>query len=297
MAVTTYTAPEYDEKKYSQGIDTSYYTKAIKTYTNQANKQRASQIADAKSTQNSALRQAYVSNVQNRLGLQNSMAQAGIRGGATETANLQLSNQYGQAVNAANTEYNSSVKSINQAVDQNIADYTSDMNSRAEEYRQNVAQAKWKADREDSLNKYNATNEYWSNYWKDFYSGDNIKQLNAAYEKAQKALKNAKTPEERIKQEQRLRGIQARRSELRNKEQSDAIARQTADINKRNSVASYWGDVYLNYYSGASKKTAEKALKSAKEALKKAKTPGEKIRIQQQISGITNRLGVLANAK
>lgn len=217
MAVT-YTAPEYDEKKYRQGIDTSFYTNAVNQYTAQANKERQTQLGEAQKNQQSALKQAYVTRLQNQQRLNNNLAQAGIRGGMTETANLNLANQYGQARAAANSDYTNSVNQINQSTDRNIFDYRMDMDSRAEEYRQNQANARWQADREDSLNQYNAAQEYWNNY-------------------------------------------------------------------------------YLDYYSGASKKTVQKALKTATANYKKAKTDAEKSRILQQIRGIQNRLGVIANSK
>lgn len=217
MAVT-YTAPKYDEKKYRQGIDTSFYTNAVNTYTAQANKERQTQLGEAQKNQQSALKQAYVTRLQNQQRLNNNLAQAGIRGGMTETANLNLANQYGQARAAANSDYANSVNQINQSTDRNILDYRMDMDSRAEEYRQNQANARWQADREDSLNQYNAAQEYWNNY-------------------------------------------------------------------------------YLDYYSGASKKTVKKALKTATANYKKAKTDAERSRILQQIRGIQNRLGVIANSK
>lgn len=215
MAVT-YSAPAYDEKKYRAGINTSYYDNAIKNYTAQAEKQRSSQIAEAKKTQDTALKQAYLTRVQNERNLNNSLATQGIRGGATETANLRLANQYGTAVSSANSDYSNSVNTINQNIDQNIADYRSDMQSRAEEYRQNLAQARWQAAREDSLNQYNAQNEYWNNYYLDFYSGASKKTLDKALKTAKKNLKKAKTSAQKLRIQQQIRGIQNRRGVLAN---------------------------------------------------------------------------------
>ena len=217
MATTTYVAPKYDEEKYRKGISTKYYNNAIKNYTKQAETQRATQLAEAQKTQQSALRQAYINRAQNQNQLNQNLATAGIRGGATETANLRLANQYGQARAAANTDYSNSVNQINQAIDQNIMDYTMDMKSRAEEYRQNMAQAKWQAAREDSLNQYNASNEYWNNYYLDYYSGYGKKQLDKALKQAKKSLKKAKTQAQRIRITQQIRGIQNRRGVLKNK--------------------------------------------------------------------------------
>lgn len=212
----TYTAPVYDEKKYRSGIDTSFYDQAINNYNAQAEKQRAIQLGEAKKTQENALKQAYIQRVQNQNALEDSLARSGIRGGATETANLRLQNQYGTAVGAANTDYSNSVNSINQAIDKNIFDYTNDMNSRAEQYRQDLAQARWTAARQDSLNEYNSKNEYWNNYYLDKYSGYSAKALKKAEADVKKKLKSAKTQAAKIRWQQALRGIGNRKGVLAN---------------------------------------------------------------------------------
>lgn len=209
MAIT-YVAPEYDEKKYRQGIDTSFYNNAINNYKAQAEQQRATQLGEAQKTQQSALKQAYINRVQNQQKLNQNLAQAGIRGGMTETANLNLMNQYGQARAAANTDYSNSVNQINQAIDKNIFDYQSDMESRAEEYRQNQANARWQAAREDSLNAWNSTQDYWNNYYMDFYSGYSKKDAKKAYKTAEANLKKATSDAEKQRILQQIRGIKNR---------------------------------------------------------------------------------------
>lgn len=234
--MATMTSVPYNEKKYRQGIDTSFYNKAITDYTKQANTQRNTQLGEAKKTQQAALKQAYVQRAQNERALQDNLAMAGIRGGATETANLRLANTYGQARAAANSDYANSVNQINLAANQNIADYTADMKSRAEEYRQNTAQARWQAAREDAANKYNAAvekekfayqkkqdaqtikreetarqTEYWSNYYINKYSGYSEKSLKKAEKDIKSKLAKAKTPYAKIRWQQALAGIGARR--------------------------------------------------------------------------------------
>lgn len=216
MAVT-YTPPAYDEKKYRNGIDTSFYTNAVNTYTADMDKQRATQLGEAQKAQQSALQQAYIQRAQNERKLATNLAQAGIRGGMTETANLNLANQYGQARAAANTDYTNSVNQINQNIDANIRDYRSDMESRAEEYRQNQANARWQADREDSLNQWNAQNEYWNNYYLDYYSGLSKKTVQKALKTAEANLKKATTDAERLRIQQQIRGIQNRLGVIANK--------------------------------------------------------------------------------
>lgn len=233
-----YKPPAYNEKKYRAGVDTSYYDKAINTYTTEANKQRATQIGEAGQARDTALRQAYVQKVQNQNALNENLAVSGVRGGATESSNLRLQNNYGTAVNSAHTDYSNAVNQINQATDKNIADYRADMESRKEEYAQNVAQARWQAARddaratwqanidrqnalwqaarEDSLNQYNAANEYWNNYYLDYYSGYSMEGLDAQLKKARTALANEKNPLVRQRLQQEIRGIQNRRGVLAN---------------------------------------------------------------------------------
>ena len=119
MAITyktpAYKPPAYNEQKYSNGVDTSFYTNAINKFTRQANANRATQIAGAQRQQESALRQAYVTRAQNQIALNQNLAMSGIRGGATETSNLRLAGQYGQAVQAANADYANSVRTSTRA--------------------------------------------------------------------------------------------------------------------------------------------------------------------------------------
>lgn len=216
MAIT-YVAPEYDEKKYRQGIDTSFYNNAINNYKAQAEKQRATELGEAQKNQQSALKQAYIQRAQNQQRLNQNLAQAGIRGGMTETANLNLANQYGQARQAANADYTNSVNQINQNIDRNIFDYQSDMESRAEEYRQNQANARWQAAREDSLNQWNSTQEYWNNYYMDFYSGYSKKDAKKAYKTAEANYKKATSEAEKQRILQQIRGIKNRLGVIANK--------------------------------------------------------------------------------
>lgn len=216
MAVT-YTAPQYDDKKYREGINTDFYDKATENYRQQAEQQRATQLGEAQKTQASALKQAYINRVQNQQKLNQNLAMSGIRGGATETSNLKLANQYGTERGVANTNYANSVNEINKNVDQNIRDYQSDMDSRAEEYRQNMAQARWQADREDSLNQYNSELEYWNNYYTDFYSGYSKKNANNAYKELKSKLAKATTDSQKRQIEMAIRGVKARLGAIANK--------------------------------------------------------------------------------
>ena len=217
MMALTYKSPDYDDKKYRSGVNTDYYTNAVDAYRKQQEQNRATQLAAAQKAQQSALKQAYITRLQNQQKLQQSLATSGIRGGATETANIRLANQYGLDRNNANTNYTNSVNDINRSINQNISDYQGDMESRAEEYRQNMAQAKWQADREDSLNEFNSVADYWNNYYTDYYSGVSKKNLNKYLKKAKTNYKKAKTNSAKLRYLQQIRAIQARRGVIANK--------------------------------------------------------------------------------
>lgn len=207
----------YDENKYRKNIDTSFYDNAINTYKQQQETNRQQQISDAGQTRDAALRQAYINKMQSQQNLNKTLATQGIRGGATETSNLRLATTYGNQRAAANTDYANSVTSINRGIDQNIADYTSDMQSRAEEYRQNLAQARWQAEREDATNEQNRLTDYWSNFYQNYYSGYSKADAQKALKTAEANLKKATSEAERIRIQQQIAGIQARRGVIANR--------------------------------------------------------------------------------
>jgi hypothetical protein len=207
---SAYQSPEYDDKKYRQGINTDYYKNAVNQYTEQANADRSQQIAEAQKTQASALRNAYVNRLQNEQKMNRNLAMSGIRGGMTETANMNLMNQYGQARQAANTDYSNSVNQINQNIDRNIRDYRSDMDSRAEEYTQNLAQSRWQAEREDRANEVARQTEYWSTFYNNYYSHYKKKDAKKAVQNLEAQLANTTNPLDRIRIEQAISGAKAR---------------------------------------------------------------------------------------
>ena len=208
---STYQSPDFDLNKYSKGFDDSYYKQAMQQYATQANKDRATQLADAQKTQQANLKTAYVNRMQNERKMNQNLAMQGIRGGMTETANLNLANQYGQARASANSDYANSVNTINQNIDRNIFDYNMDMGSRMEQDKQNYANARWQADREDRANEVARQTEYWSTYYINKYSGFDKKQLKKAEKDIKAKLKSTTDPLKRIQYEQALAGIGARR--------------------------------------------------------------------------------------
>lgn len=214
---SVYQAPDYDENKYRQGLNTDFYKNQINQYTEQANKDRANQIAEAQKTQQANLRNAYVNRLQNEQKMNKNLAMSGIRGGMTETANLNLMNQYGQARASANTDYSNAVNQINQNIDRNIFDYSMDMNSRAEEYLQNTAQARWQAEREDKTNEIARQTEYWNNYYTNYYSHYKKDDAKKAVKTLEAQLASTSDPLERIKLEQAISGAKARLGVIANK--------------------------------------------------------------------------------
>lgn len=217
MAVT-YTAPKYDDsyRKLAEKQLGGTYDAQKKAYNAQAEKDRATQLGEAQKTQQGALKQAYINRLQNQQKLNQNLAMSGIRGGMTETSNLNLMNQYGQARAAANADYANSVNQINQSVDRNKFEYGLDLDSRKAQAIQDQANAMWQAAREDSLNQYNAQNEFWNNYYADYYSGANKKTAKKALKAAQTAYKNAKTDAERMRILQQIRGITNRQGVIAN---------------------------------------------------------------------------------
>ena len=211
MAIT-YVAPQYDDsyRKRIEGQVGKAYDAQKTAYNEQAEKDRALQLGEAQKTQQSALKQAYIQRLQNQQKLNKNLAMSGIRGGATESSNLNLMNQYGQARASANSDYSNSVNQINQSVDRNKFEYGLDIDSRKEEAIQNQANAMWQAAREDSLNMWNSTQDYWNNYYMDFYSGYNKKDAKKAYKTAEANLKKATSDAEKQRILQQIRGIKNR---------------------------------------------------------------------------------------
>ena len=218
MAVT-YIAPQYEDKYRQQATQMlgGAYDAQKAAYNQQAEKDRATQLGEAQKTQQSALKQAYINRLQNQKALNQNLAQAGIRGGATETSNLNLMNQYGTARQAANTDYTNSVNSINQNIDRNKFEYGLDVDSRKAEAIQNQANAIWQARREDSLNEYNSAAEYWNNYYMDYYSGYSKKDAKKALKTAEANYKKATSDAERLRILQQIRAIQNRKGVIANK--------------------------------------------------------------------------------
>ena len=83
---------------------TAFYDKAISDYNKKAKSDYNRQVKQINQEQQGGLKEAYISRMQNQLALQNELANAGIRGGATETAQLNMMNAYQNQRNTVNQQ-------------------------------------------------------------------------------------------------------------------------------------------------------------------------------------------------
>jgi hypothetical protein len=219
--------------------------------------------------------------MQNDKGLSDALATSGIRGGATETSRIKLMNQYGQERANANTNYANSVNEINQSVDKNIADFGMDIEARKEEYTQNLSQLRWQAENEGNPQTYNSANETWSNYYTNYFSSYTNAQLDSAEKEMQKALNSATTMEDKIRYTQALSAINAQRGNLRSTELANA--------------PELYGQMYMNYYSSWSNMDKLRDRRNEISKLLKDTSLDDltKIQLQQELNGITARMGDL----
>ena len=263
--IQDYAAPNWSND-YLNNIDTSYYTNAVQRYKDYAEKNRASQLGEAEKAQKSALTQAYVTKLQNEKKLADAMARAGIRGGATESSMMNLANQYGQARNSANSDYSNAVNAINASIDSNIFDYQSDMDARAEEYRQNMGQAQWQADRENYGNTYQANlDRLWNIYnAQNDLNMANIQAQNDANKSYIESLNNAYINDYNAKREDK----------------------QNANANAEYGTPNYWANHYANWGN----KKLNKEYKQLNDQLKKLQKGKENKKQKRQIKRLEAKL-------
>ena len=167
--------------------NTSYYDDQIKKYNTYADTVAQQQIGDAQKNAQAQLRQAYVQRMQNQQALTQNLAQAGIRGGMTETSNLKLANIYGQQRGQINSDLANSITQINRSSEENKFNNQQTTESAKRQYIENREAEDRANKREDEQINYDRlTANYTAQYSKYF----SVKDLN-------KALKKAKTPLER----------------------------------------------------------------------------------------------------
>ena len=189
--------------------DTSYYDKQIKKYNTYADTVAQQQIGDAQKNAQSQLRQAYVQRMQNQQALEQNLAQAGIRGGMTESANLRLANMYGAQRGQINSDLSNSIQSINRSAEENKFNNQMSTESARQQYIENRGAEDRANAREDKIRKQEWAREdkqiaYERQQAKEQQAYErNTANYTAKYSKyfsekdLKKALAKAKTPLER----------------------------------------------------------------------------------------------------
>lgn len=115
-----------------------FYKDAIDKYNKKATSDLAQQTAQADANRTSGLQQAYLQRMQNQKSLDNSLSQRGIRGGVTETANLNLINNYNTQRNSVNSDYANQVTQLQTNANDNMFNNQMQMQTAQAEYRQNM---------------------------------------------------------------------------------------------------------------------------------------------------------------
>ena len=163
--------------------DTSAYDELIKKYNANVNADVAQQTNTAQANATNQLRQAYINNIQNQKQVAQNLATAGIRGGATESANVKLATAYGNNRASINSDLAGQLSSINQTAMQNKNAYALETDSARRQYIEN-RQAEDRANaREDEQIKYQRNTDKFTAKYSKYYSEKELK----------KALKKAKT--------------------------------------------------------------------------------------------------------
>lgn len=156
--------------------DTSYYDKAIKDYTKNAQSNANAEKAAIDRNTQVQLRQAYLNKMMSQRNINNNLAQQGIRGGVSETALLGNNQNYMASRNSIYADAQQNKMQIDRDTQNNIFDYTQNTNSARQQYVEN----------RQAEDRQIRTQELTALYGKKY----NISSL-------QKALSKAKTPEER----------------------------------------------------------------------------------------------------
>lgn len=152
MATKNY---NYYYNKYTKDMDTSAYDTMAANYAKSVDEDTANQIQQANTAANSQLRQAYITRMQDQKTLNDNLARSGIRGGATETSNLRLANNYGNTRSAINSQLATSVNDINRTAAQNKLAYQQDIDAKKQAYVENRQAEARQAAREEVTNARN----------------------------------------------------------------------------------------------------------------------------------------------
>lgn len=173
--------------------DTSWYDQQEKLYNANADKNATAQKQDAETAYKAKLKEAYITQMQNKRALNDSMSLQGIRGGASETSMLNIQNQYGNDRNNAFTNYNQSVRDIDRENEANKLSYKMNNESARQEYIQNRGAEDRANAREDKVNNRQIKIERWTNAYAKSYDVNALKKaLAKATDPDQKSVINAR---------------------------------------------------------------------------------------------------------
>ena len=185
-------------------INTKAYDNLYNNYVKSVDQNTAQKVKEAKDAANAQLKQAYVQRAQNQRTLNDNLAAAGIRGGATETANIRLANQYGSAVNSINSGLTNSINDINRTAEQTKLAYKQDIDAKKQQYvedmereqRQNArqdkqiayerAQAAEQKKYERSLTSRQQSLDYFTSFYASYTNIANLQKEYAAEAKKKK---------------------------------------------------------------------------------------------------------------
>lgn len=209
---------------------TETYDDAIKTYTNKVK----SDAEDAKKTANSEYdnqaKQAYISKMQNQRQLSKNLAEQGIRGGASETAQLKQQSNYENTRNTIASNRQTALRNIDKEANDNIFNFTMEQNAAkqayiqqreqedrqvAEQKRQEAVQAKEAQKERDWQAKQTAKTNKVQEYVATVGRYNTVDKCDAAIKKI-KSLKK-KNPAKYKKELWKIKYIQAQRAEIQNK--------------------------------------------------------------------------------
>lgn len=165
--------------------DTSFYTKQYDEYAAEQDKTAKKRVEQSDAAYNNKLKEAYVTRMQNQKNLNQNLARAGIRGGVSETANLNLATNYEKTRNSLNTEKaqasadifseaESNKFAMKQTTDAAAQSYVEQRQAEDRQIEQTKAENEAAKERENNIN-------FWTSKYSTYYSTDS---LNKAYKEA-----------------------------------------------------------------------------------------------------------------
>ena len=167
--------------------DTSFYTNQYNEYANKQDENAKKKAEQSDKAYEAKMREAYVTRMQNQKSLNENLAASGIRGGASETANLNLATNYQNTRNSLNSEKAQASADIYSEAEANKFAYKQTTDAAAHSYvEQREAEDRQLAQNEEAQKRENNIN-FWTSKYSTYYS---TTSLNNAY-------KNADTLEEK----------------------------------------------------------------------------------------------------